>query len=175
MPTVLFWGLFATGAAPAPSECAAKDVAFLASLAGDWQVDAEFRAGESWESAPGRASFAPDLGGCVLLERFEGTRFGKPWAFLAILGANGGGEDPAKPIQEVFVHSQHGILSLSAGRIEGGELVVEDAPTVGGQVVLIRHVYFDVSPGGFRYESRRSTDRGASWTVTMKARYRRKS
>jgi hypothetical protein len=101
------------------------------------------------------------------------TRFGKPYAFIALLGANG--PDAGKPIQEVFVHSQHGIVSLSSGRIEGGEGVVEDAPTVGGEVVLIRHVYFEVSPGGFRYESRRSTDRGASWTVSWKARYRRSS
>ena len=176
LASVLFWGLSsAAGAATntAPSDCAAKDIAFLSSLAGEWNVDAEFRAGESWERSLGRATFAPDLGGCVLVERYEGTRFGKPYAFLAILGANGG--DPEKPIQEVFVHSQHGILSLSSGRIDGGELVVEDAPTVRGQVVLIRHVYFDVSPGRFRYENRRSTDRGASWLVTMKSLYRRKS
>ena len=178
---VLFWGLSfvaeqaaaaAATATPAAPDCAAKDIAFFASLAGEWNVDAEFRAGESWQRSPGRATFSPDLGGCVLVERYEGTRYGKPYAFLAILGANGG--DPEKPIQEVFVHSQHGILSLSSGRIDGGELVVEDAPTVRGQVVLIRHVYFDVSPGRFRYENRRSTDRGATCTVTMKALYRRK-
>ena len=52
---------------------------------------------------------------------------------------------------------------------------MEDAPTVRGQVVLIRHVYFDISQDGFPYENRRSTDRGGSWLVTMKARYRRKS
>jgi hypothetical protein len=170
---VLIWGLSSAGAPAAPPACAAEDTAFLASLAGEWDVESEFRAGDSWESAPGRASISPDLGGCVLLERYEGTRFGRPYAFLAILGANGG--DPAKPIQEVFVHSQHGILSLSSGRIEGGVLAVEDAPTVDGRVVRIRHVYFDVTPRDSRYESRRSTDGGRSWTVTGKARYRRKS
>ena len=105
------------------------------------------------------------------MQRYDGTRCGKPSAFVAILGASSG--DAANPIQEVFVHSQHGILSLSSGRIVGGELVVEDAPVVRGQAVLQRHVYFDVLPGSFRTESRRSTDRGASWTVTSRARYHR--
>lgn len=109
----------------------------------------------------------------MLVDRYDGTRSGKPLAFLAILGANG--PDAAKSIQEIFVHSQHGILSLSSGRVDGSELVVEDAPTVEGKIVLIRHVYFEVSPRAFRYESRRSTDRGATWTVTWKARCRRKA
>ena len=172
---VLVWGLAGAPAAPPPS-CAArpKEKDFLASLVGEWEVEAEFRAGEGWESRPARASIRPDLGGCIVVERYDGTRWGEPFAFLAILGANGGGADAANPIQEVFVHSQHGILSLSSGRIEDGELIVEDAPTVEGKVVLIRHVYFDVSPRGFRYESRRSTDRGASWSVSWKARYRRR-
>ncbi len=130
-PAVLIWGFVgASPAAPAPPSCAAKDNAFLASLVGEWEVDAEFRSGESWEAASGRASIKPDLGGCVVLERYDGTRFGKPWAFLAILGANGGGGsmDEKNPIQEVFVHSQHGILSLSSGRVEGGARGFTDGP-----------------------------------------------
>jgi len=169
---VLFWGFTgaAAGQTPAP-ECAAKESAFLQALVGTWAVDAEFRSGDSWESAPGRASIRADLGGCVVVVHYEGTRFEKPYSFLAILGANG--PDAAKPMQEVFVHSQHGIVSLSTGRIENGQLALDDAPSVGGRTVLIRHVYFDAGPDGFRYESRRSTDRGASWTVTSRARYRR--
>jgi hypothetical protein len=144
---------------------------FLAALAGEWIVEAEFRAGETFESAPGRASIRRDLDGCIFVQRYEGTRWGKPYAFVSILGASSG--DAANPIQEVFVHSQHGILSLSSGKLADGELIVEDAPVVRGQVVLQRHVYFDVSPRGFRSESRRSTDRGATWIVTSRARYRR--
>ena len=170
--TVLFWG-FAVTAANAPPACdpASKETIFLAALAGDWDVDAEFRAGETFESASGRATIQRDLDGCVFVQRYEGTRWGKPYAFVAILGASSG--DAANPIQEVFVHSQHGILSLSSGRIVGGELVIESAPVVLGQVVLQRHVYFGVLPASFRTESRRSTDRGASWTVSSRARYRR--
>ena len=172
--TVLFWGFAGTTAsATAPPACdpASKEMVFLAALAGDWDVDTEFRAGETFESAAGRATIQRDLDGCVFVQRYEGTRYGKPYAFVAILGASSG--DAANPIQEVFVHSQHGILSLSSGKIVGGELVVEDAPVVRGQVVLQRRVIFEVTPGSFRTESRRSTDRGAKWTVTSRARYRR--
>ena len=163
---VLFWG----AAAPA-CEPTMKEMIFLAALAGEWEVDAEFRAGETFESSTGHASIRRDLDGCIFVQRFEGSRWGKPYAFLAILGANSG--DAASPIQEVFVHSQHGILSLSSGRIAGGELTVEDAPVVRGQVVLQRHVYFDVTPQSFRAESRRSTDHGTTWIVTSRAKYRR--
>jgi hypothetical protein len=158
-------------AAPAPpAACAARGSAFLQSLAGEWEVEAEFRSGEGgFEGATGRASIAPELGGCVLVERYAGTRGGKPWDFLVILGANG----PGPAIQEVFVHSQHGIMALSSGEVTGGALVLEDAPVVDGKVILIRHVYFDVNADGFRYESRRSTDKGASWTVSWRARYKR--
>src|SRR5262245_3085980 len=82
---VLLWG-FAAAAVPS---CAAKDTAFLAALSGEWDVDAEFRADDGFDAAPGRASIRPELGGCVLVERYEGTRDGKPWSFVAILGAKG--------------------------------------------------------------------------------------
>lgn len=130
----------------------------------------EFRSGDDWERADGRASIRPELSGCVLVQRYAGTRFGKPYEFLAILGASGMG---AAPMQEVFVHSQHGILSLSSGQIAGGELVVEDRPTIDSRVVVLQHVDRDVGPEGFRWENRRSTDGGSTWRVTLRAKYRR--
>ena len=158
-------------AAPPPPDCVARDTALLQSLVGDWEVEMEFRTGDEWERAPGRASVRPELSGCVLVERYTGTRQGAPYEFLALLGANGMGD----PIQEVFVHSQHGILSLSSGKVTGGGLVVEDAPIVDGKVVRLRHTYSDVTAEGFRYESSRSTDGGASWRVTVRGKYRRAS
>lgn len=155
---------------PTPGPCAAKENAFLRSLVGEWDVDAEFRAGaDGWEKAAGRASIASELEGCVLVQHYRGTRGGDRWEFLAVLGASG----TDRPIQELFVHSQHGVMSLSAGAISGGTLTVEDRPTVKGAVVRIQHVYSNAGPGGFRYESRRSTDGGRTWAVAWRATYRK--
>ncbi len=166
---LLFTALLADPTPAPPAACAAHDTAFLRSLVGEWDVETEFRSGEDWERAAGKASIRPELSGCVLVQRYAGTRYGKPYEFLAILGANGMGA----PIQEVFAHSQHGILSLMSGKIAGGELVVEDRPTIEGRVVVLQHLYLDVGPAGFRCEHRRSTDGGATWRPTQRSKYRR--
>jgi hypothetical protein len=154
--------------------CADTTNRSLGFLVGEYRADATFRAGAAaWDSAGATVSITRDLGGCVLREHFRGTRYGAPYEYLALWSANGGA---ATPLQRAFVHSQHGLLGVSAGRIVGDSLVLEDSAFVRGrwihqQVVLWRA---DVAGTVLRSESRRSEDARASWFPTQRILYERR-
>ena len=50
----------------------------FAFLAGDWDVASRYRnADGEWEETTAQATITPDMGGCLLMERFRGTRNGE--------------------------------------------------------------------------------------------------
>lgn len=158
-----------------PAATCATDVQrALGVFLGDYEVRAAFRAGPvAWDSSLARSNFAWDLDGCVLMERFDGLRFGQPYRYLSIWGAEG---DTARPIQHIFVHSQHGVLSLSQGNWNpaGDTLIVEDSAFVRGGWVHERHVMSRPASGRFVTEGRRSENGGRTWFPTSHLRYLRR-
>lgn len=153
--------------------CATNAQRVLGVFLGDYEVRATFRAGPAaWDSSLARSTFAWDLEGCVLVERFDGMRFGQPYRYLSMWGAGG---DTARPIQQVFVHSQHGVLSLSQGNWTptGDTLFVEDSAFVRGGWIHERHVMSRPVAGRFVSEGRRSENGGRTWFPTSHLRYLR--
>jgi hypothetical protein len=73
----------------------------------------------------------------------------------------------------IFAHSQHGILSLSAGgwNAIGDSLMVTDSVFVRARWVHQRYVLTRPADGTFTTEGRRSEDGGRTWIVTYRARY----
>jgi hypothetical protein len=155
---------------PPPFSCADTTRRYLGSFVGDYDVSAVFRRGqEGWDSTGARASFSYELGGCAVREHFEGTRYGQPYAYVAIWGANG---DSAQKIQRTFLHSQHGILSLSDGGWASTDtLVLLDSAFVRGRWIQQRVVISRPAADGFVLEGRRSEDGGRTWFVTQRSRY----
>jgi len=140
--------------------CATNAQRALGAFLGEYEVRATFRAGAAaWDSSLARSHFAWDLDGCVLVERFDGRRFGEPYRYLSLWGA---GADSGRPIQQMFVHSQHGVLSLSQGdwNPTRDTLIVEDSAFVSGGVgpQTPRHV-----PTGCRRFRERRTSLGKWW------------
>lgn len=107
----------------------------------------------TWDSSLARSHFAWDREGCVLVEHFEGLRFGQAYRYLSIWGAAG---DTVRPIQQLFVHSQHGLLGLSQGgwKPAGDTLIVGDSAFVRERWIYER-------------------DGGRTWFPTSHSRYLR--
>jgi hypothetical protein len=128
-PVLLLFAILplATGNPRRPAvTCATDAQRALGVFWGDFDVQVRYRTGPStWDSSRATAQFTWDLDSCVLVEHFAGTRFGQPYRYLSVWGAAG---DSVHPIQQFFVHSQHGLLSLSQGGWDptGDTLIVED-------------------------------------------------
>jgi hypothetical protein len=61
--------------------CSSKAQRLLGIFVGDFNVRAAYRSGATcWDSSAVRSHFAWELGGCVLVEHFDGRCFGEPYA-----------------------------------------------------------------------------------------------
>ncbi|MEZ4584873.1 MAG: hypothetical protein R2909_00525 [Gemmatimonadales bacterium] len=160
-----------SAAAQTVDACADSVASALGALRGEWEVEAHFRDGpDRWDSTRAVSSIRPDLQGCLLREDYRGTRYGEPYAFLALWGANG---LPDGRIQRFFSHSRHGILGLASGDFRGDTLVLEERLTLRGRPLIQQVLVTRLTAEGFRQVNRRSTDEGRSWTETLRAVYRR--
>jgi hypothetical protein len=156
------------------STCATNSQRALGVFLGDFEVRATFRTGPgTWDSSLARSHFAWDLDRCVLVERFDGRRFGQPYRYLSIWGAAG---DTVQPIQRLLVHSQHGVMNLSQGNwnAAGDTLIVADSVFVRGSWVHERHIMSRPVAGRFVSEGRRSEDGGRTWFSTSRSLYVRR-
>ncbi|MGE0555137.1 MAG: hypothetical protein AB7R55_17040 [Gemmatimonadales bacterium] len=173
-PTVLLAiGLVVARSAEAQTvdACADSVARVLGVLRGEWEVEAHFRDGPNrWDTTRASSSIRPDLRGCLLREDYRGTRYGEPYEFLALWGANG---PPDGRIQRFFSHSRHGILGLASGDFRGDTLVLEERLTLRGRPLIQQVLITRPTPDGFRQVNRRSTDEGLHWTETLRAVYRR--
>jgi len=160
-------------AAQAADGCADSVTRALGGFRGEWNVEALFREGpERWDSTRAVSTIAPDLQGCLLREDYQGTRYGGPYEFLALWGANG---LPEGRIQRFFSHSRHGIFGLASGDFRGDTLVLEERLMLGGRPLIQQLLITRPTREGFHQVNRRSTDEGATWTVTLRAVYRRRA
>jgi len=162
----------AAGQAAAPSfSCADTVEAALGAFRGSWHVRALFRTGPgTWDTTAASSTFIPDLVGCVLRQEYRGRRYGEPYTYLALWGANG---FPERRIQRFFAHSLHGIFDVSAGMFHGDTLELESRLTVQGQALIQQTRITRPRAGEFSQTDRRSTDGGSTWTETLRATYRR--
>ena len=157
-----------------PFSCADTTTRVLGFLVGQYSAAAVFRAGATaWDSTTATVAITRELDGCILREHFRGTRYGAPYEYLAHWSANGGA---VEPVQRAFVHSQHGLLGVSAGRRSGDTLVVADSVFVRGRWVHQELRLWREGGGNavLRSESRRSEDGRASWFSTQRVRYERR-
>jgi hypothetical protein len=157
-----------------PYSCADTTTRVLGFLVGEYIARAAFRAGPTaWDSTTAAVTITRDLGACVLREHFRGTRYGAPYEYLALWSANGGA---STPVQRFFVHSQHGILVLSAGRRTVDSVVVGDSVFLRGRWVFQELALWREGTGGtvLLSESRRSEDGRATWFITQRVRYERR-
>jgi len=156
------------------TSCVDSTRRWLGPLAGEYRVQTVTRAGVSsaWDSTMAHARFDWELGGCLMVEHFDGRRGGEAYETVALWGTSG---DPDHPIQRVFAHSHHGLLGLSEGHwnAAGDTLTLVDSAIVRGKWIQERYVVSRPRGGEFTAEGRRSEDGGQTWIITLRARYMR--
>jgi hypothetical protein len=151
--------------------CFHKEREAIDFLLGDWNVDANVRLAEgTWEHSSATSQIKPDLSGCLLSERFTGTRAGHAFTALALMAFN----NTSKKLQRVWSDSEHGLLITYEGNRTGNELIMETEILLDGKSVKLRNAYLEISRDSFNLESRRSTDDGKTWITVTRLRYTRK-
>ena len=156
--------------AQAQPDCSAPALEVLAATRGSWEV--------AWRDrlAPGRydttrahATIEPTARGCGLLERFEGTKEGRPFAALTLIGPSAGDS-----LQRIWQDSEHGTLLVFGAAAAGRPLRFEWHRRLDGRVLRLRHTYLSVTTDSFVTVTELSPDSGRSWDVVTELIYRRK-
>jgi len=152
-----------------PFSCADTVHRYLGSFIGTWEVRSLFRSGpEAWDSTRGTVVIAPDLDGCLLREEYVGRRYGKPYHYIALWGANG----MDGRIQRTFAHSQHGYLGIRSGDFVADTLVLQGSTMVRGTEIIEQDRITRPVDERFERLTRRSSDGGKTWRVTSIVRFR---
>ena len=150
--------------------CFHKEREALDFLIGDWKVDANVRLADgTWEQSPATSQIKPDLSGCLLSERFAGTRAGHAFTALALMAFN----NTSKKLQRMWSDSEHGLLITYEGNRNGNEIIMETEILLDGKSVKLRNAYLEISESSFSLESGRSTDGGKTWITVTRLRYKR--
>src|SRR5262249_40821397 len=153
------------------SPCFHKEREAIDFMIGDWNVDANVRLEDgTWEHTSATSQIKPDLSGCLLSERFAGTRAGHMFTALALMAFN----NTSKKLQRLWSDSEHGLLVTYEGNRTGNELIMETEILIEGKSVKLRNAYLQISETSFSIESGRSTDGGKTWITVTRLRYTRK-
>ena len=151
--------------------CYHKEREAIDFLTGDWNVESSVRSGDgTWEQTSATSQIKPDLSGCLLNERFTGTRGGHAFSALALMSFN----NTSKKLQRVWSDSEHGLLVMYEGNRNGNEIIMETEILLDGKTVKLRNAYLGISENAFSLESARSTDGGKTWITVTRLRYKRR-
>src|ERR1044072_12726 len=151
--------------------CFHKEREAIDFLLGDWNVDANVRLADgTWEHSSATSQIKPDLSGCLLSERFTGTRAGHAFTALALMAFN----NASKKLQRVWSDSEHGLLITYEGNRSGNRIILETEISLDGKRVKLRNAYLEISETSFSLESGRSTDDGKTWITVTRLQYKRK-
>lgn len=154
-----------------PPLCAASLPSALQATRGTWWV--------SWldRSSPGRyvtsqaeAVIEPSAGGCGLLERFEGTRDGRPFSAVTLLAPAG-----HDSLQRIWQDSEHGELLLFRASADSRPLHFEWHRDLGDRVLRLRLTYRVLRHDAFSTETELSPDGGRTWELVGRSEYRRQT
>ncbi len=142
--------------------CASVEGQKLKFLLGEWKVTSKFRLSkqpEQWEETQARSKITSRFEDCLLVEHFEGKRQGHSFTATGLYAY----DRNAKNYQWVGFDSEHGVLTLYVGGLNGNDLVLESKVEISGQTVRLRRVWTQRATGGFEVRSQRSTDAGRNW------------
>ena len=153
------------------ASCASTEAQKLNFLLGEWKVSSRFRLSkqpEQWEETQASSKITFLFEGCLLVEQFEGTRQRHPFKATASYAY----DRNAKKYQWVGADSEHGVLTLYTGSLNGNDLMLESKVEISGQTVLLRRVWTQLASGGFSVQSQRSNDAGRTWDTAWHLTYR---
>lgn len=154
----------ATAFAQNAGGCASVEGQKLRFLLGEWKVTSKFRLSkepEQWEETQAHSKITSLFADCLLTEQFEGRRQGHQFKATGMYAY----DRNSQKYQWVGGDSEHGVLTLYAGSLDGNDLALESKVEISGQTVWLRRVWMRRG-SGFEVRSQRSTDAGRTWDTT---------
>lgn len=142
-------------------------------LEGSWTVHASGRLSANpsdWETTVASATVEPVMRGCAFIERYTGTRRGRPYEAVRVYAAMAEG----RGLQVALADSEHGPVFLFEGGPAVGGLEFYSQVTTPAGPVRLRLRFEAISANHFVVESQRSPDGGKTWDTTGRAEYRRR-
>jgi hypothetical protein len=153
------------------SPCYHKELDSLDFLLGDWNIGVNMRLEDGkWEQSSATSQIKRDLSGCLLSERFTGSREGRTFNALGMMGFN----SVSGKLQRMWSDSEHGILILYEGKRDEKEMLLDTEILLNGNRVKLRNGYLGITKDSFTLESRRSHDDGKTWITVSRLQYRRR-
>jgi hypothetical protein len=171
-PIILLAVAAAAHGSPSSGEpaCDAPALEALLGTRGGWIVTWRDRiAPNRYATTQARATIESTARGCGLLERFEGSREGRPFAAVTLVGPAGNDS-----LQRVWQDSEHGALLLFQASARSRPLRFEWSRDLGERVLRLRFTYRAVAAGSFTTETELSPDGGRTWQLVSRAEYRRR-
>jgi hypothetical protein len=144
----------------APPRCASPDHRAFDFWLGAWAVATP--AGKP----AGSNTITAILGGCALLEQWEGAGGSRGTSLNAW-------DEAAGRWRQTWVDSAGGVLLLEGG-IEGGAMVLSGVTPDGDQAVHERITWSRLADGAVKQHWQQSRDGGATWTDAFVGIYRRR-
>lgn len=153
--------------------CAHPILSRIRFLEGSWNVQTRIRLSANpsdWESGVATATIESVMRDCAFIERYAGTRRGRPIEAVRVFTATASGAG----LRLALADSEHGPMFVFDGGPEGdGVAFYTQVTTPGGQVRL-RVRLLDIGAASFATENQRSVDEGRTWDLTGRAEYRRR-
>jgi hypothetical protein len=159
--TLFAFAACAAHAQNAPSGCDSPESRQLDFWLGDWDLT-------YGDGGKGRNKITKILGGCAVLEEFNGA----PGVKL-----NGRSlstfDGPSGKWKQTWVDDSGAYLDFTGGVVDGGRLVFAREAERTGQKFLQRMVFQDVAADSLTWLWQRSNDQGVNWNTQWEIRYRR--
>lgn len=151
-------------------ECPRPAMAHLAHLAGAWTVTLDYRLeGALTRADSAYAEIEMAANNCALVKKVQASVRGQSLAIAKILAA-----PTAETLQQGYVDSFHGGLSVAQGYVRGDTIRFERSRDWGTHIQLVQHEYLDIEANTFKTEARMSPDNGETWILTQRATYHRR-
>jgi hypothetical protein len=143
--------------------CAAPEARQFDFWIGEWEA--------SWgDDGEGKNTITSMLGGCVILENFDGSP-STPLRGMSVSTFDA----RAGKWKQTWVDNQGGYLDF-AGEFADGKMILQRQATVDGQAFQQRMVWHNIAEKEFDWNWERSDDGGQTWKVLWAIHYmRRKS
>jgi hypothetical protein len=153
------------------AECYHPEFAALDYLQGEWNVSGSVRMADGeWDDVNGRSKIAPDLDGCVLIERYGDDRSAGQFSAIAIYSF-----DPIDGrLQKTWIDSAHGLATLYRGGTVDSKIVFSASKEIRGTGHYFVEEYEVDGSDGFLVQRRRATGDRRAWRATSRVEYRRK-
>ena len=152
------------------AECYHPEFAALDYLQGEWNVSGSVRLADGeWDDVDGRSKIAPDLDGCVLIERYRDDRSAGPFSAIAIYSY-----DPIDGrLQKTWIDSAHGLTTLYRGGTVDSKIVFSASKEIRGTGHHFVEEYSFDGDDRFVHERRRSSGDRKAWRATSRLVFER--